>query len=193
MPGMRKETTQAVMDGLLKFLVAGGVVTTALAAPNAIQIFDRPLNKLFKNLDKRSQERELRRVIHYMKQRGLINYNPHDYEHGITLTKAGKDYLKRKGDEITIKKPVSWDKKWRLVFFDIPEEKKTKRQAFTNKLRQLDFQTLQYSIWIHPFPCKQIVEVIAETAEVRQFVTYVEVEHIDNDKVLRERFNNLLV
>lgn len=181
------------MDGILKFLVAGGTITAAIAAPNIVQVFDKPLYKLFKNLDKRARDREIRRVVHYMKQGGLIHYNSRDYEHGIELTKAGKQYLKRRElTTLAIEKPDIWDKKWRLILFDIPENRRSHRQAFTARLRRLNFQQLQYSVWIHPFPCRPIIEAVTETNNIRQFVTYVETEHIDNEKELRNKFKSLL-
>lgn len=193
MPGKRKDTTQAVVDGLLKFLLAGGIVTTVLAAPNAVQIFDKPLDKIFKDMNKRSRERELRRIMHYMKRRGLITYKPNDYEHGILITDGGKKYLKhKKMSDIVIQKPDHWDKKWRLVFFDIPENKKVKRQSLTAKLRLLGFQTLQYSVWIHPFACRTEIEAVTEMVEVSRFVTYVEIDQIDNANELQVRFEKLL-
>lgn len=193
MTGQRKDTTQAVMDGLLQFLLAGGTISAALVAPNAVQLFGKPLDKLYKNLDKRSRERELRRVIYYMKQRGLIHYKPDDYEHGIKLTKAGKKYMKRQDfGSLSIEKPAKWDNMWRLVFFDIPESQRSKRQSLTYKLRTLGFRQLQYSIWVHPFPCRAEIEAITAVIGVRRFVTYVEINHIDNDKELRAKFTNLL-
>ncbi len=193
MSGNRKDTTQAIMEGVLKFIAAGGFVTTALVVPNALQIFEKPMNEMLKSLDRRAQEREVRRVLHYMKQRGLIRYQTKDYENGIKLTKEGKKRLKRHSFEsMVIASPSDWDKKWRLVFFDIPEDLHTKRAALTHKLRILGFQQLQQSIWIHPFPSRPEIEAITEVFDVRRFVTYIEISHIDGDKQLRNRFKRLI-
>ncbi len=193
MSGMRKDTTQAIMDGILRFIAGGGFLTTALVIPNAVQLFDKPLDKLLKSLDKRSQEREIRRVIHYMKQRGLITYKPSDYENGIQLTAGGKKRLRQRSLEtLAIPKPATWDKKWRLVFFDIPEELRTKRDALNRKLRLLSYQQLQKSIWIHPHPSRTEIEVVTEAIGIRHYVTYIEISEIDNEQALRRRFKNLL-
>lgn len=191
---IEKDRVSAVVDGLLKFIAGGGFVTTALLAPNAVQIFDKPLAKFINGLDKRARERELRRIAHYMKQKGLIAYTPRDYENGIKLTKAGKERLKKRDfDQLSVPVPRKWDKQWRLVFFDIPIQEDKKRYAWTLKLRQLGFQTLQKSIWVYPFPSRPEIEAIAETLGVRKYVTYVEVSRIDGEKLLKARFKHILI
>lgn len=45
-----------------------------------------------------------------------------------------------------------WDKKWRVVIFDIPERKRGQRDVLREKLRDLGFGMLQESVWISPFP-----------------------------------------
>lgn len=168
-------------------------MTTALLLPNSAKLFDKPLAKLLGRLDERARDRELRRTIHYMKQRGLISYDTHDYQNGIRLTPKGMKKLKERGiDQLAVPKPEAWDEKWRLVFFDIPEDMKTRRNTLSRRLRWLGFQQLQKSIWVHPFPCRAELEALTEFVGVRKFVTYVEISQIDGDPQLRRRFHHLL-
>lgn len=44
-----------------------------------------------------------------------------------------------------------WNRKWCVVIFDFPEEKKSIRESLRNKLYQLGFGRLQRSIYISPF------------------------------------------
>ncbi|MES2971247.1 MAG: CRISPR-associated endonuclease Cas2 [Patescibacteria group bacterium] len=188
-----KDTTAAIIDGILKFVAAGGFITTIVIAPNAVQIFDKPLNKLIKGLDKRQRERELRRIMGYMKQKGLIKYDSHDYGHGIKLTKAGRDRLRKSNFEnMEIPYQTRWDKMWRLVFFDIPEKERAKRNSLNLKLKQLGFRQLQISIWVYPFPCRAEIEAVCHVLEIRHYVTLIEIAKIDNEELLRARFKQLL-
>jgi DNA-binding transcriptional regulator PaaX len=187
------DTTSAVMDALLKLLAGGSFITIGLAAPNAIQALDKPMAALFNKLDERSRARETRRILYYMKQRGLISYKPRDYQHGIQLTAAGKRRLENnRFKNLAIPAPAHWDHKWRLVFFDIPEQQRSQRNRLVAKLRGLGFQQLQRSIWVHPFPCRAEIEVAVEAFGVRRFVTYVELLEIDNKQELEKRLKNLL-
>lgn len=190
---LTRDDKAAIVDGLLRFVASGGFITTALLLPNAAQIFDKPLVRLLKSLDDRSRERELRRITHYMKQKGLISYKAGDYEHGIKLTPQGKARIKRSDyTALAIPAPKKWDGRWRLIFFDVPMESDAGRHSFTYKLRNLGFQQLQKSIWIHPYPCRPEIETVTQVLGIRKFVTYVEISEIDSEPLLRKRFKNLL-
>jgi phenylacetic acid degradation operon negative regulatory protein len=43
-----------------------------------------------------------------------------------------------------------WDRKWRIVVFDISEDKRAKRDSLRSKLKELGFGMLQKSTWISP-------------------------------------------
>lgn len=190
----RRQTTAALIDGILKFVAGGGFLTTALIAPNATKLLDKPMAKLMKDLDKRSRAREIKRVTYYMKQQGLIAFMPRDYEHGIVITAAGRRRLKNRDYEtLKIPRQAKWDKKWRLVFFDIPETEKTKRDAFSHKLRLLGLQQLQKSIWIHPFYCRDEISKVTETLGISNYITYVEISQMDREAKLKQRFKYLIV
>ncbi len=189
----RNDTTSAVIDGLLRVGVLGTVTMTMLAAPNALQALDKPLNLLLRKLDARSRDRELRRVIRYMKQQGLLARTADDYEHGLVLTNAGRARLEKSAyNSLAIKKPTTWDRQWRLIFFDIPEAKKISRNALNTKLKQLGYQQLQKSIWVHPYPSRAEIEAVTDVLGIRKFVTYIEISAIDNAKELEARFSKLL-
>jgi DNA-binding transcriptional regulator PaaX len=192
MDQLKRDQVSAVVDGLLRFIATGGFISVALFTPGALSAFDKPLAKKLLQLDKSARERELRRITYYMKQRGLISYQTRDYEHGIKLTKAGRQRLKQKSAILAIPHPAKWDRRWRLVFFDVPVDKNSRRQRLTIQLRRLGLQQLQKSIWIHPFPFRAEIEALGEEVGIRKYITYVEVLHIDQDKLLRSRFKNIL-
>ena len=186
----RNETTSAIIDGILKISVSVGTVSLAIITPNIMKVLDAPTQKFLNSLDKRSQERELRRVMNYVLREKLITEH---YQHGIVLSKSAKKRLeKREFNSLSIERPEKWDKHWRLVIFDIPEEKHIERASFTGKIKQLGFQHLQQSVWVHPFPCKEVVARIVTEYSIEKYVTYIETSHIDNDHLLKKRFENVL-
>lgn len=187
------DNTAAIIDGILKFVAVGGFLTTALLLQNSAQMLEKPVNKLLINLDKRQKERELRRIAYYMKRSGLVKYSSDEYDHGMQLTDKGLNRLKKQAfADLAIPRPASWDKKWRLIFFDIPEIKKQKRNALNYKLKLLGFQMLQKSIWVHPFPCRAEIETLGEFLNIRRYISYVEISEIDSEKELRIRFRSIL-
>lgn len=56
----------------------------------------------------------------------------------------------------------SWDGKWRMVIFDVPEISKNKRDGLRRKLKDLGFAQWQESVYIAPF------DIASELAEYLQ-------------------------
>ena len=80
-----------------------------------------------------------------------------------------------------------WDKKWRLIMFDIPESKKSAREALRNKLKDLGFIQFQRSIWLYPYSCKDEIDFITEYFSVAKYINLITVK-IEDDKPLRAKF-----
>lgn len=73
----------------------------------------------------------------------------------IETPKDGKKILLKltdKGKQTLILKKLlenkSWDGKWRIVIFDIPEKHRKVRNTLRNQLRQWHFERLQKSVWV---------------------------------------------
>lgn len=185
--------TASIIDGLLRFAVGGGMIATILVLPNMAKALDAPTKAYFNKLDKRQRERELKRLLYYMKQQGLVIPGAKGYEHGLIVTKKGKQRLKVTDfEELTIKHPKEWDKLWRLVFFDIPEEYRAGRRQLIHKLKLIGFLQLQRSVWVHPFPCRPEIELVTTTYNVEKYVSYIEATGIDSEHLLKKRFSSLL-
>ena len=108
----------------------------------------------------------------------------------ISLTKEGK---RKAGifqiNSLRIKRPQKWDKKWRLVIFDISQLKKMHREAFRGKLKELGFCLLQKSIWINPFDCRAEIEVLRDFFGLSEKeIRVVTAENIGDDNKLKENF-----
>ncbi|MDO8591453.1 MAG: hypothetical protein Q7R60_00810 [bacterium] len=186
----KRDRTAAIVDGILRLTITSGAIAAGLVIPNLLIGLEKPLDVFWKQLDKRERERELRRVVSYMKTKSYLRG---DYEHGLRLTTKGRKRLaKIEFEDLEIEKPQTWDKKWRLVFFDIPESERASRVHFINKLKRLGFYKLQQSAWIHPFPCREIIEKVSDFYDVDIYISYVEVTYIDNQQKLKNRFKNLL-
>ena len=111
----------------------------------------------------------------------------------VVLTEKGKKkMLSFEIDNMTIKTPISWDSKWRMVIFDIPENKREARYALHKKLLDLGFYNLQKSIFIHPFSCLSEIEFLVELFQIRPYVRYAEVTKITNDSELKLHFKSIL-
>lgn len=169
--------------------MVGGLTITTLLAPNALLLLDKPLQKYFRELDSRTRERELRKFVSYMKEKRLITS---DYAHGLEITDKARDRLAQIDfNNLAITTPDKWDSKWRLCFFDIPENQKTARDGLSHKLRLLGCYQLQRSVWVHPFSYEEELMTVASFYQIDKYITYVETTHINNESKLVEKFKLL--
>ena len=108
----------------------------------------------------------------------------------LVLTDKGKNkVLAFDIDSMEIKKPARWDRKWRLVLFDIPEKRKPAREALRGALKRLGFYEFQKSVFINPFDCQDEFDYIVEFFKVRPYVRLVTAISFDNELHLREIYH----
>lgn len=182
----KNENTSKIIDEIIRF----GVTTTAIAAgmalPNLLIALDKPLKQLDKQLTAREREREARRIIYYMKERG---YLVGDYDHGLQITdRARKRYARSQIEKLQIQPQDAWDHRWRITIYDIPETKAAARHAFLHELRHYGCVLLQRSVMITAFPCLEDIETIAARLDIDQYVSFFETQNLANERPLIERF-----
>lgn len=90
---------------------------------------------------------------------------------------------------LEIPKPKQWDKKWRVILFDIPEDKKNVRDILRQKLITLGFQELQKSVLVYPYPCSDELNFLIEYFGVRRYVRMLTATEIDVAIHLKKRFH----
>lgn len=82
----------------------------------------------------------------------------------------------------------SWDKKWRIVLYDIPEHFRSTRNAFRDHLTMLGLRKFQHSAGIHPFDCKDEVEFFIELLDIRKYVRFIIADSIDDESFWKHKF-----
>lgn len=107
----------------------------------------------------------------------------------IIISADGKKRLAQgEFGKMIIKRPKKWDGKWRIIIFDVPEKKKAAREALRNKLRELGFQQLQKSCFVHPFECRREVDVISAFLNIVPHITYIIADSFEGEKATRALF-----
>lgn len=162
-------------------------MASGVLLPNLLVGLDKPLRSFWRNMDKRERERELQRIIYNLKAQG---YLAGEYEHGLQLTAKAHTRLAKIDEEtLAITPQDRWDRRWRIVIYDIPEKHKTARNLINLKLRSLGCFQLQKSTWITPFPCRDVIETLCAHYDVDRYVTYFEAVGLDNAAPLLRRFH----
>ena len=107
----------------------------------------------------------------------------------VKLTKCGMTRaLSYQLDTMTVKKPKHWDKKWRVVMFDVPDKYKKLRDVFRMRLKQLGLYQLQESAYVSPYSCFDEIEFLRELYGIAFTVQYLLVDSIEHDESLQRRF-----
>lgn len=95
----------------------------------------------------------------------------------LRLTSFGKKRLKRDFPLFNIQ-DKKWDRKWRIVTFDIEEVNSNLRKKFRGKLKELGFGMLQESVFISPNDIAKDFAEFVEEQELNEFVYVMEVSNI---------------
>lgn len=139
----------------------------------------------WRKIDRENLKKEIRKLYRSKLVEGKENL---DGSFTYVLTDKGKfKALTYYFQEMKIKEN-HWDKKWRVVIFDIPENLKKARDALRWKLKQLGFHELQKSIFVFPYECKDEIDFVIEVFHLRKYVRYGIFDFIDNDLHLRKIF-----
>ncbi len=167
-------------------LLAAGIVLGLSTSPNSSFRFLKSIRDEWKRINNRA----LRRAIKNLYKSKLIDsWDGPDGTTTMVLTEKGKKkVLRYRIDEMTIAVMGHWDKKWRIVVFDIPEKIKKARDALAGVLKRLGFYQLQKSVFIFPHPCKEELNFVIEFFRLRPYVRYIEAIHLDNEPHLKEIF-----
>ena len=86
------------------------------------------------------------------------------------------------------KKNKKWNKKWFLVFFDVPEIQKNKRDYLRRFLVYIGFHQYQKSIYIFPYECESEVKLIKKIVEGAKYIKYIIAEKIEDENQLKSFF-----
>lgn len=175
----------AIQKKVMLLLLAGVALSLSRSSNKQLRII-RDVRNEWKEID----DRALKDAIKSLYKSKLISQkNNRDGTTTFELSKEGKHVaLTYDIDNMKIFKH-SWDRKWRIVTFDIPEKIKKVREALRYHLRNLGFKELHRSVFIFPYECKNEIEYIVEFYNARRFVRYIEANYVDNELDLKQKFN----
>ncbi|MEK7522009.1 MAG: CRISPR-associated endonuclease Cas2 [Patescibacteria group bacterium] len=86
------------------------------------------------------------------------------------------------------KKNKQWNGKWFLVFFDVPETQRNKRDYLRRYLIKLGFYQYQKSVYLFPYECEKEVELIKKIVEGAKYMKYIIAEKIEDELKAKEYF-----
>lgn len=172
---------QEVAKNVLIGLGVVGIVVVAVVAPGLVKAIPSLSKVDFPRINRELKRLKDRGLVEIIKRRsGLVS---------VKLTKAGRDKIKTyQVDSLVINKQVNWDKKWRIIIFDVPVQKNSSRERLRKKMKRLGFFSLQKSVYVHAYPCFEVVEFLRNYLGIKAEVEYIEADKLESQDKLVSHF-----
>lgn len=169
---------------MLTAVVLGGVVLVAATIPNAARLL-----RFFPGFKKGARfNYKAKSVLGRLADKGCIVFVEKDGKRYARITKKGEQMLRFETEKVAMAKKRRWDRRWRIVTFDIPERRKSVRSKLRRYMQEYGFVRLQDSVWVYPHDCEGLIALVKANFHIGADVLYLIVERLEHDKHLREHF-----
>jgi hypothetical protein len=175
---MKREEKIELAKEILKLVANVGALAAITVAPGLGQMF-RPL------MSKKRQQYFngcINQAMKRLAKRGFIKLEIRNGSKLVSLTPAGSEIITlMELSKLRIKKPKRWDERWRFVIFDIRENNKKMRDHMRHTLLKLGFKRLQNSVWVNPYPCDDVIEIMRSGYNLRREILYFSASRFPGD------------
>lgn len=167
--------------------VAGlGLAFTAAAMLSSDFLYRAAKHYVRSGMKARYSKKQIDQSLRYLKRKRFVALEKRTGK--ILLTKLGRKRLAAlEVSDFTIE-PAIWDGKWRMVAFDIPEEKSPARHILRRKLAKLGFFHFQRSVFIIPYPCEREICRLSEHLGVAEHVYVLTAGRFTGDERIAQEF-----
>jgi len=182
------ELRQVVLSAIGLAVLLGG---TFLVTPNFPIIYSL-FAKLIKELTKKDVPKsKIDRVLKNLEKKELISLEEKDGEVHVKLKGPFSPVILKYSLKPLLefkKKKRKWDGKWFMVFFDVPESQRLKRDYLRKFLVDIGFYSFQKSVYIFPYECEKEIALIKKIVEGGKYMSYVVAEKIENESSMKTYF-----
>ena len=162
-------------------------IAVALSNKRASYKITRALVREIFGLNKTSKN--FSRYFSRLRKQKLIDFKQDGDIHKITLTENGREvFLRFNYEELKVKTQKIWDRKFRIIVFDIPESKRSARDSLREKMKDLGCIRFNDSVWVYPYPCQKEIDFIANYWKIGKYVHFILASDITNRDSLERAF-----
>lgn len=186
-----KNKVYASAKTVLSLLGMGITIAAAFVAPKVAPTL---INTFWKEENEWGKWKQfnlgyLLQTLRRLRKQKLVEIKDINGKQQIIITQKGKTrILEYSLDELEVTKPKAWDKKWRVVIYDIPNRKKYLQELMRETLKNLGFLAIQESVYIIPYPCYKEIEFLREYYYVGPYIKYLLVANLEDDSVYKTYF-----
>ena len=124
----------------------------------------------------------LSQALKRLREKGYIEKLPDERDESkilIKLTSLGREFILLSQPEDKIK----WDGKWRIVVFDIPENKRSVRDILRGRLKLWGFTPWQQSVWASKKNITNKLRKLIKELEIEDWVLVIESENVGKQQI----------
>ena len=180
----RKERRLGAFQQAILYAAVGGVMVAIGAVPD----FSKIIKYYIKGKKNPRFNYHAKTVLGNLARRGFVMFEERDGRRYARITEKGKRVLQLETQKAEHLKKRKWDRRWRVVTFDIPEKRRGVRSRLRYFMEEYGFVRLQNSVWTYPYDCEDLVALVKADLRIGTSVLYLIVERLENDKHLREHF-----
>ena len=179
---MKKYDRGELAKTILKAFLISGLIVSCIVLPGMA-----PVLKLVGATGAKERGR-VKRSLRSLEKNGLIVRKIKNGEEQLLVTTKGEQKLARYLlEDLQIQKLKKWDKRWRVVMFDIPETKARVRTEASWKIKDMGMKAVQDSVFISPYPCKKEIDLLANHFFIKKYFIYFETDNIEcHEDILKE-------
>ena len=172
----REKIQNIVLTGIYSMAALGLMAT----AGNTVQL----LKYVEKYVGpKKRLNRRIGQAIIRLTTKGLIRKDRKLTSRGEKLA----EYLERM-ERVLPHKLLRWDKKWRIIIFDVWERRREARDRLRAALENNGFVKIQNSVWVYPYPCEEFFAFLRMELRLGSGMLYIVADEIENDQKFRQHF-----
>ncbi len=184
----KKETQRIPIEKIVLGVIAVTAIPAVLAILPGVAIAVKEYEKLMR-MKRYYPKKYINDIISKLQRKGYISFKTQHGKKFLYLTEKGKKRLEQyKCGERSIKKPKKWDGKWRIIIFDIPEDRRVLRNQIRGNLINLGFVRLQHSVWIYPYPCEDVITMLKADFHIGKRVLYITAQKVEYDRDFKGKF-----
>lgn len=182
----RKPPHGHMAKDILRYLATGVAIYIICSSPSGTR-------RLLKNIKKEWNRRSALEAMERLRKHKLLLYKEKkDGTLVVTIAQKGKIQVQEWDiDNLTIEKPKKWDRRYRVLAFDISEQRKQAREAFRRMIKHLGFIQLQRSLFAHPFSCRAQIELLLKVFSIpEEEVLYFSSDRLspDYERKIKKQF-----
>ena len=191
--GQLKVRERSFVSKVLKSIALTGAFLIAASNERFWFNFYLNHNKEFSKYKNQKEKQKVYNALKYLKQKKLVDITEKPNGILVKITTKGYELVEfyESIEKMKIKQPEKWDRKFRLVIFDIPAKKQGARVALLQKLKDMGFYMLQKSIWVHPYDCVNEIATLRKLFEVEPYVKIITTQAIEEEYKLLRHFELL--